>query len=310
MTAKLAGTRVFRSSWVASTKALFIITSPVIRTPIPGKRSRTSSARPRANATTMGPSRVSSSPGSRTITLTPLTPPSRAMRRAASRGSARATARIRDRSAASARIASSTRSRTTRSSPSAVVCWKLVRESTRVEYGNLPGPLGEPGSRVEGQGRRGVPVAGDDGEEDVAGLGVRVLQCFEGEELRVVLVEIDAIVRREFEEPRTARRGRDQDQGDRDDRPSRGDDPPSEPCFESRAPSPSLAQASDRRPPGAADPRNDSTEARGRGIGGAAPPTRQRSPLTSGFSARAASGRRSSDRAVRQGRGTLRAASR
>ena len=97
---------------------------------------------------------------------------------------------------------------------------------------DLPGPLGEPGSRVEGQGRRGVPVTGDDGEEDVAGLGVRVLQCFEGEELRVVLVEVDAIVRREFEEPRTARRGRDQDQGDRDDRPSRGDDPFSEPCFD------------------------------------------------------------------------------
>ena len=133
--AKLAGTSVFRSPREASMKAWLKITRPVIRTSMPGKRSRTSSASPRANSTTRGPSSTSSSPGSCTMTLIPPTPASRARRRAASRGSARAMARIRDRSPGSSRSASSTRSRTRMSSPSAVVCWKLVTESTRVEYG-------------------------------------------------------------------------------------------------------------------------------------------------------------------------------
>ena len=151
------------------------ITRPVIRTSMPGKRSRTSSASLRANSTTRGPSSASSSPGSCTMTLIPPTPPSRARRRAASRGSARAMARIRDRSPGSPRTASSTRSRTRMSSPSAVVCWKLVTESTRVEYGDLPGLLGEPCHRLEREGRGGVAVLRRDGEEDVAALPVRVL---------------------------------------------------------------------------------------------------------------------------------------
>ena len=133
--AKLAGTSVLRSFSDTSMKVWLKITMPVIRTSMPGKRSRTSSASPRANSAARGPSTVSSSPGSSTETLMPPTPPSRAMRRPARRGSARAIARIRDRSPASARTASSTRSRTRMSSPSAVVCWKLVTESTRVEYG-------------------------------------------------------------------------------------------------------------------------------------------------------------------------------
>ena len=133
--AKLAGTSRLRSFSDTSMKVWLKIARPVIRTSMPGKRSRTSSLSPRANSATRRPSTNTPSPGGRTVTLMPPTAPSRAMRRAARRGSARAMARIRDRSPASPRAASSTRSRTRMSSPSAVVCWKLVRESTRVAYG-------------------------------------------------------------------------------------------------------------------------------------------------------------------------------
>ena len=135
ITTKLAGTSVLRSPSDVSMKVWSKITIPVRRTSMPGKRSRNSRTRPRTNSATIGPSSASSSPGRFTETLIPLTPPSRAMRRAARRGSPSATARTRDRSAASPRTVSSTRSRTRMSSPSAVVCWKLVTESTRVEYG-------------------------------------------------------------------------------------------------------------------------------------------------------------------------------
>ena len=96
----------------------------------------------------------------------------------------------------------------------------------------LPGALGEPGDGFERAGRGGVAIVRDDGEEDVVVPGVGVLQRLEREELRIVLAEEHAVVRREFEEPPAARGNRDQDQGGGDDRPPRRDDPLPEPCFD------------------------------------------------------------------------------
>ena len=93
---------------------------------------------------------------------------------------------------------------------------------------DLPGPLGEPGGGFEGEGRGGVAVLRHDGEEDVAALRVGVLHRLVGEELGVVLCEVDAVVGRELEERRAARRDTDQDQGAGDDRPPRRDDPATE----------------------------------------------------------------------------------
>ena len=93
---------------------------------------------------------------------------------------------------------------------------------------DLPGLLGEPVGGFEGEGRGGVAALRHDGEEDVAALRVGVLHRLVGEELRVVLREVDAVVGRELEERRAARRDADQDQGAGDDRPPRRDDPAAE----------------------------------------------------------------------------------
>ena len=119
---KLAGMNVLRSLSDTSIRAWLKITIPANSTSMPGKRSRKSSARLRAYSVTSAPSLSLSSPGSCNVTLTPETPPSRASRRPARTGSARATARIRERSPASPRALPSTSSRTSISSPSAVVC--------------------------------------------------------------------------------------------------------------------------------------------------------------------------------------------
>ncbi len=130
--AKPAGTRVLRSFSDTSMNVWLKITSPVRLTSISGNLPLNSSAICRADSAARLPSRRSSTPGSCTSTLMPATVPSFAMRRAARRGSERATSRMCDRLSASLRADSSTRSRTRMSSPPAVVCWKFVRESTRV----------------------------------------------------------------------------------------------------------------------------------------------------------------------------------
>ena len=93
---------------------------------------------------------------------------------------------------------------------------------------DLPGALGQPGGGLERQRGGGVAVLRHDGEEDVAALGVRILHRLEFEELRIVLGEVGAVVRRELETQRAARGGPDENQGDDDDRPPGRDDPGAE----------------------------------------------------------------------------------
>ena len=184
---------------------------------------------------------------------------------------------------------------------------------------DLPGLLGEPGGGLEREGRRGVAVLRHDGEEDVAALRVGVLHRLDREELRIVLGEVHAVVHRELERQRAARGDSDQDQGDGDDRPPCGDDPAAESGFDRahrlrHALKPTLSsprfQAVTGHLPGPAESKDDgSPEPRATWV--LLPRTATGGPLlTSGFSARAASGRRSSGRDARGGRGTPRAASR
>ena len=98
--------------------------------------------------------------------------------------------------------------------------------------GDLPGLLGEPGGGFQREGRGGVAVFRDDGEEDVAALRVGILHRLVCEELGVVLGEIDAVVGREIEKQRAARSDPDQDQRRGDDRPPCGNDPAAESRFE------------------------------------------------------------------------------
>ena len=98
---KLAGMNVLRSLSDTSIRVWLKTTIPANRTSMPGKRSRNSFASLRVYSATSATSRNSSSPGSCTVTLIPPTPPSRASRRPVRTGSAKAIARIRDRSSAS-----------------------------------------------------------------------------------------------------------------------------------------------------------------------------------------------------------------
>ena len=93
---------------------------------------------------------------------------------------------------------------------------------------DLPGSFGEPGGGFEREGGGGVAVLRHDGEEYVAALRVGVLHRLVREELRVVPREVDPVVGRELEKRRPARRDRDEEQGDGDDRPPRHDDPAAE----------------------------------------------------------------------------------
>ena len=110
----------------------FMITMPVRRTSTLGSRSIARRASARADAATSGTS-SRCLPGSWMVTLTPAWAPSGETRRPTSRGSWSATRRIFFSSRSSRCSGSSTKSATLRSSPSASVCWKLVRESTRME---------------------------------------------------------------------------------------------------------------------------------------------------------------------------------
>ena len=93
---------------------------------------------------------------------------------------------------------------------------------------DLPGLFGEPGGGLERNGRGRVAVLGHDGEEDVAAPPVGVLHRFVGEELRIVLGEVDAVVGGEPEQQRAAGSDPDEDQGGGDDRPPCGNDPAAE----------------------------------------------------------------------------------
>ncbi len=127
----ISGTRVPMSPSADSEKAWFSATEPVIATRTSGWSVWNASAIRRACAIASETS-VSEVSGSVTVTLTARVRASGAIRRSRISGSASAASRMRARSAASSGLSAGTRSCTARSSPSAVLFWKLVMLSTRV----------------------------------------------------------------------------------------------------------------------------------------------------------------------------------
>ena len=135
MSTRLAGRKIIWLLMDASTKVWLTITVPTVRRSMPGNRSSACTATSRANSATSATASNWSSTGSLIVTLTTLTSPLRARMLPSIRGSDNAISRIRDRARASDSTCGSMRSRTYRSSPSAVVCWKLASESTRLVKG-------------------------------------------------------------------------------------------------------------------------------------------------------------------------------
>ena len=84
----------------------------------------------------------------------------------------------------------------------------------------VPGGVREPDGGRERALRGRVPVVGHDQEHDVLVLPVGVLQRFQRQKLRIVLVEEDPVVGGEFEERDSARRAGNQDQRGQDDQPA------------------------------------------------------------------------------------------
>ena len=121
MSRRLAGRKIIWLSIEASRKVWLTMTVPTRRMSMPVKRSSASTAADLPNSATSATASSRPSSGSSTVTFTTLTSPLRASMLPAMRGSDEATARIRARASARFSSCGSTRSRTYRSSPSAVV---------------------------------------------------------------------------------------------------------------------------------------------------------------------------------------------
>ena len=121
MSRRLAGRNTIWLLMEASTNVWLIMTVPTTRRSMPGNRSSASVATDLANSATSATASSRPSSGSSIVTFTTLTSPFRARMLPAIRGSDSATARICARVSARSRSCGSTRSRTYKSSPSAVV---------------------------------------------------------------------------------------------------------------------------------------------------------------------------------------------
>ena len=119
----IPGNRVVISYWLASGKAWFIMMIPVSLTSIPGNICRNSSRRSRIKSTTWGFSTIGSTPGNSMVMLTPVTCALGDIRRLIRTGSSRAILRIFASSASLILPGSKARSSTSKSSPTAEVCW-------------------------------------------------------------------------------------------------------------------------------------------------------------------------------------------
>ena len=121
MSRRLAGRKIVWLLIEASRKVWLIMTVPTMRRSMSGNRPSAWAATDLANSATSATASNRPSPGSSTVTLTTLTSPFSARILPAIRGSDKAMSRIRDRASARVSSCGSTRSRTYKSSPSAIV---------------------------------------------------------------------------------------------------------------------------------------------------------------------------------------------
>ena len=142
---------------------------------------------------------ASSMPGSSTVMLIAVTRASGEINRLSRAGSSSAAALIRERSISVRLSGSSTRGATSRSSPIAVVCWKLVSESTRIEKWDPPGPFCNIGNSGKYFGGENLAIPGREDDQRIVVLAENILQFLKSLQMCIFASKKDSIVIRKSE---------------------------------------------------------------------------------------------------------------